>query len=156
MSSYCLLSFLLLIFFSLTVRVAPWPTFFRDANDEEQPVDGDGADGLPFFAPSETLLGVINGFQADPGEWPFVVSIQLDGHKHFCGGSIWNANFILTAAHCTFDEGGKKLTAEQVTVYIGHTDISIKDPNSVFKAAEVRCFTYNLVFKFLNFSFHLL
>ncbi|XP_029442073.1 DNA-directed RNA polymerase II subunit RPB1-like [Rhinatrema bivittatum] len=37
-----------------------------------------------------------------PGEWPWIVSIQIQ-HQHFCGGSILNAWWILTAAHCFQD-----------------------------------------------------
>ena len=48
-----------------------------------------------------TQLRIINGKDSNIGEHPHQVSIiggrDLD---HFCGGSILNAWFILTAAHC--------------------------------------------------------
>ena len=44
---------------------------------------------------------VVNGEDAKPGEIPFQVSLQLKGsNRHFCGGSVLNANYVLTASHC--------------------------------------------------------
>ncbi|XP_076179603.1 transmembrane protease serine 9-like [Ptiloglossa arizonensis] len=44
---------------------------------------------------------IINGKAVQPGEIPYQVSIQAKTNKHhFCGGSVLNANYVLTAAHC--------------------------------------------------------
>jgi trypsin len=53
--------------------------------------------GKRLFAPMQERI--IGGEQADEGEFPYLVSIQLFG-AHSCGGSILNSNHILTAAHC--------------------------------------------------------
>ncbi|XP_049790582.1 trypsin delta-like [Schistocerca nitens] len=47
---------------------------------------------------------IINGVDAAPGEFPAQLSMQTDG-RHFCGASILNENWAITAAHC-FDNGG--------------------------------------------------
>lgn len=42
---------------------------------------------------------IVGGTDAEPGDAPYQVSLQVRG-RHNCGGSILNANWILTAAHC--------------------------------------------------------
>ncbi|XP_029437568.1 serine protease 55-like [Rhinatrema bivittatum] len=61
-------------------------------------------DGLP---PGNSSYGfhqsrIIGGRDALPGEWPWAVSLQI-GNRHFCGGSILNSWWILTAAYCFQD-----------------------------------------------------
>lgn len=42
---------------------------------------------------------VVGGAEASVDSWPWQVSIQYNKH-HICGGSILDAHWILTAAHC--------------------------------------------------------
>ncbi|KAL6257051.1 hypothetical protein P5V15_011986 [Pogonomyrmex californicus] len=43
---------------------------------------------------------IINGEDVNPGEIPYQISLQSRNNVHFCGGSILNENFAITAAHC--------------------------------------------------------
>lgn len=44
---------------------------------------------------------IVNGEDAQPGEIPYQVSLQTsDSSFHFCGGSVLNTNYVITAAHC--------------------------------------------------------
>lgn len=60
---------------------------------------------LAFTAPAtarQTETGggeVVGGVPADNGEYPFVVSIDVDG-AYLCGGSLLTPARVLTAAHC--------------------------------------------------------
>lgn len=42
---------------------------------------------------------VINGVEAQPGEAPYILSLQ-SGTSHFCGASLIHPNYAVTAAHC--------------------------------------------------------
>ncbi|XP_076632941.1 trypsin-1-like [Colletes latitarsis] len=52
----------------------------------------------PLFEPR-----VVGGSEAKPGQFPWQVSLQwgwLFGYSHFCGGSILNNEWVVTAGHC--------------------------------------------------------
>jgi len=49
------------------------------------------------FAP-QSPERIVGGSPATRGEFPWIVQIRVGGH--YCGGSIINSNWIVTAAHC--------------------------------------------------------
>lgn len=46
---------------------------------------------------------IAGGVVAQSHVWGWIVSLRLHG-KHFCGGTILNERFIITAAHCLMEE----------------------------------------------------
>ncbi|XP_028931419.1 chymotrypsinogen 2-like [Ornithorhynchus anatinus] len=57
--------------------------------------------GVPTIQPVVTgLARIVNGEDAVPGSWPWQVSLQDRTGFHFCGGSLINENWVVTAAHC--------------------------------------------------------
>ncbi|CAJ0546786.1 hypothetical protein HG530_010602 [Fusarium avenaceum] len=52
-------------------------------------------------APQDVSVpNIVGGTEASTGDFPFIVSISYNGNPH-CGGTLLNANTVLTAAHCT-------------------------------------------------------
>jgi len=54
--------------------------------------------GRPAISPSVSVR-VVGGVEAMPHSWPWQVSLQ-NSHGHFCGGSIINEQWVVSAAHC--------------------------------------------------------
>ncbi len=45
-------------------------------------------------------FNIVGGSNADPNEWPWQLSMQSSSGSHFCGGSLIDAEWAITAAHC--------------------------------------------------------
>ena len=53
----------------------------------------------PFLAYTQASPYIVNGAEAVPHEFPWMVAL-LNHQRQFCGGSLIDDNHILTAAHC--------------------------------------------------------
>ncbi|KAM5349925.1 hypothetical protein ACJ41O_006430 [Fusarium nematophilum] len=72
------------------------------------------AAALPQSTDVAELNSIVGGEQAVPGDFPFIVSLSRTGGSHFCGGTLLNADTVLTAAHCSTGQ-----TASRVQVRAG-------------------------------------
>ncbi|KAM4800923.1 chymotrypsin-like protease CTRL-1 [Urocitellus parryii] len=62
--------------------------------------------GVPAIKPSLSFSQrIVNGENAVPGSWPWQVSLQDGSGFHFCGGSLINQYWVVTAAHCNVSPG---------------------------------------------------
>ena len=73
---------------------------------------------LPQSAP------VIGGTQSADGDFPFMVALLHNGNQE-CGGSLIGTKWVLTAAHCFFDEvTGLPVDTTGRSVWVGINDLS--------------------------------
>ncbi|XP_044269857.1 trypsin-3-like [Tribolium madens] len=64
---------------------------------------------------------IVNGTDAEEGEFPYIVSLRLFGN-HNCAGSILNSKTVLTAAHCVVNYDASYLSVQYGIVEITSGD----------------------------------
>ncbi|XP_012528116.1 chymotrypsin-2-like [Monomorium pharaonis] len=69
------------------------------------------------FCHARVLPTIVNGNDAKPGEIPYQVSLQRKYYSiHFCGGSILNDYYVITAAHCVDGRNAKDIKVVAGTI----------------------------------------
>ncbi|XP_050962415.1 trypsin-3 [Labeo rohita] len=70
---------------------------------------------------------IVGGQEAVRGSWPWQASLhQISSGRHFCGGSLINKDWVLSAAHCF-----KSIGAYNVKIYLGRHLQSGSNPNEI-------------------------
>lgn len=108
------------------------------------------ASALPSKLESRGKL-IVGGEEAVAGDFPFIVSLQ-EGGSHFCGGSLLNANTVVTAAHCsvgqdpsstkvragtlTWSSGGVEVGVSKITVHPDYDSGATNNDVAIWKLSE--------------------
>ncbi|KAF5284116.1 hypothetical protein FQR65_LT00116 [Abscondita terminalis] len=61
---------------------------------------------------------IVGGSAAADGQYPYQVSLRSNQNSHFCGGSVINSNWVLTAAHCVYGKSGSSMMVVTGTNYL--------------------------------------
>lgn len=98
-----------------------------DAAEAGAPGQADTAPaGVDAASPSSPEI--VGGWEADPGEWPWQVwlIVQMAEGMSACGGSLIQSRWVLTAAHCVYDEfTGEYVPPVAVEVVLGEHDLTV-------------------------------
>ncbi|CAH0600780.1 unnamed protein product [Chrysodeixis includens] len=92
---------------------------------------------------------IVGGVDAPEGRIPYQASLRSWYNSHFCGGSVINNRWILTAAHCTAGQskygmsvvlgtinrlsGGVKYSVDRIIIHKKYDSSSIKNDISLIK-----------------------
>lgn len=102
--------------------------------------------------PSSRIVG---GKVTSIQNWPWQVGLQSphDG-SIFCGGSLLNKEWVVTAAHCVENFVGRKRGCvdsdprRQFKVVLGESDLKKVEANETYSCKRICLVVFNFVFSF--------
>uniref|UniRef100_A0A8C7ZCT1 chymotrypsin n=1 Tax=Oryzias sinensis TaxID=183150 RepID=A0A8C7ZCT1_9TELE len=99
--------------------------------------------GRPAISPIVTGYSrIVNGEEAVPHSWPWQASLQDWSGFHFCGGSLINENWVVTAAHCNVRTSHYVILGEHDR-NSNAENIQVLNVGQVFKHPQYNSYTIN-------------
>ena len=90
---------------------------------------------------------MVGGSDASIGDWPWQVGLarSYNPSTPFCGGSLINKQWIVTANHCFGRAGVSNVKPDQLVIRLGEHDISRKDGNDLCLISDMFSILYIFV-----------
>lgn len=103
---------------------------------------------------------IVGGSNAILGQFPYQVSLRSDRDFHFCGGSIINNRWVLSAGHCIqrrpqgsvnilvgtvlLNSGGVSYPSSKLVIHPNYDDFSLANDIAVVQTASAIAFNTNV------------
>jgi len=158
------LIFLVLVTFVISVQAAPTNSEEEDAKEmkdfkitsipandtfqleevlpdgEVRAVDINGAnrkwDQTPPDGAAPPKVRIVGGRKTRTYEVPYQISIGLFGFGQWCGGAVYNKDWVITASHCFFNSNGDLREASDYYINAGEYDLNRKDKGEQIRTVE--------------------
>ena len=90
---------------------------------------------------------MVGGDDAAIGDWPWQVGLarSYKPSTPFCGGSLINKQWVVTANHCFGRAGVSNVKPDQLVIRLGEHDISRKDGNDLCLISDMFSILYIFV-----------
>ncbi len=101
-----------------------------------KPEIGTGDHFFPFFTGiRQEEVKITGGTNADIADFPW--QVYFKSASYFCGGSIIDENWILTAAHCTINDAGEPIPPDEMSIVVGATNPFNEQEGKIYNIREV-------------------
>ncbi|KAF6126600.1 serine protease 36 [Phyllostomus discolor] len=116
----------------VTLVISPIPGAFQDSALSPTQEESEDLD----CGRLESSTRIMGGSDAQPGSWPWQVSLHQNG-GHICGGSLIAPSWVLSAAHCFVDNGTLEPAAEWSVLLGVHSQDGPLDAAHVRAVADI-------------------
>ncbi|KAF5900282.1 plasminogen isoform X2, partial [Clarias magur] len=90
--------------------------------------------GTPTVKPRRCFGRIVGGCISKPHSWPWQISLRTNTGLHFCGGTLINPQWVLTAAHCL----ERSMRPSAYKVYMGiHTERATESSKQIFDLEKI-------------------
>ncbi|XP_072122076.1 plasminogen [Mobula birostris] len=88
--------------------------------------------GTPVIEPKKCFGRIVGGCISKPHSWPWQVSVRTNTGMHFCGGSLIDPEWVLTAKHCI----DRLYGPSALKIYLGIHKESAREPSRQIRDVE--------------------